>query len=381
MNGEQPRDPEITYTDPKAYILYLRSRRMNPDQITQLVRQRFGAGQSPQDRAKKEAEDAETANLAGLGGQLAGLAGTGYLLKSGLFSGGASNLVASPLTQAAWNAPGLAASQAGATATGLGTGTGASTMPSLSAAAPYAAAAAAAIAAGYNLNRWSKKGKTYGAGEGLKEAAKDPLNYLIPTGFIGAAFGDKDMYLKEHRRLLELKKQGVEVPESLLEGSRLAKGRSKEELIDLEKKKIEQGGYGNVKFAESRNEADLNPEDIVGYSTFMKKFGNDWFGKFNQQQRLGIAKQALDLGAVREQKGTIDIDWNKLGSTEDLSKLSFKGTAGVPGQQTAAIARPGKGEVGRQSAGLYRDDTGKLVRATSMRQALERSYGKTKKGK
>jgi hypothetical protein len=53
-----------------------------------------------------------------------------------------------------------------------------------------------AIAAGVNYNRMSKKTKTMGTGEALRKAAKDPRNYLIPSGFLGAAFGDKDMYLR-----------------------------------------------------------------------------------------------------------------------------------------------------------------------------------------
>lgn len=47
-------------------------------------------------------------------------------------------------------------------------------------------------------------------------------------------------------------------------------------------------------------------------------------------------------------------------------------------QQAAPIPRPEKGQVARQSAGLYRDDKGKLVRAKSMRQALNKAYDKSK---
>lgn len=47
-------------------------------------------------------------------------------------------------------------------------------------------------------------------------------------------------------------------------------------------------------------------------------------------------------------------------------------------QTTTPIARPKKGEVGRQSAGLYRDDTGKLVKSNTMRGALEKAYNKGK---
>lgn len=47
-------------------------------------------------------------------------------------------------------------------------------------------------------------------------------------------------------------------------------------------------------------------------------------------------------------------------------------------QQAAPIPRPEKGQVARQSAGLYRDDKGNLVRAKSMRQALNKAYNKSK---
>lgn len=49
--------------------------------------------------------------------------------------------------------------------------------------------------------------------------------------------------------------------------------------------------------------------------------------------------------------------------------------------QAAPIPRPEKGQVARQSAGLYRNDKGQLIAAKSMRQALERAYGKTKDNK
>ena len=54
------------------------------------------------------------------------------------------------------------------------------------------------------------------------------------------------------------------------------------------------------------------------------------------------------------------------------------GGAGGAMPNAAPIARPKTGEVARQSAGLYRDDKGKLVKASSMRQALEKAYNKSK---
>jgi hypothetical protein len=55
--------------------------------------------------------------------------------------------------------------------------------------------------------------------------------------------------------------------------------------------------------------------------------------------------------------------------------------SGAPGGAPAVVPRPKKGEVARQSPGLYRNDQGKLVAAKSMREALEKSYSKTKENK
>lgn len=49
--------------------------------------------------------------------------------------------------------------------------------------------------------------------------------------------------------------------------------------------------------------------------------------------------------------------------------------AAAPGS-VQPVKRPEKGQVARQSSGLYRDDKGQLVAANSMRQALERAYNK-----
>jgi hypothetical protein len=378
-----PQAPEFARSRPDAYYAWLTSNGFPYQEAYNQTTAIFGAPKSPEEQQREAARNAQMSGLAQTGGMIGGAIAAQQI--GGLITGGstaAATGAGAAGTAGAAGAAGAGVGTAGAGAAGAGAAGGtaatAGSMPAMGTTAVYAAPIIGAALAGYNYNRWSKKGKTYGAGEGFREAAKDPLNYLIPAGFIGAAFGDKDMYLKEHRRLLELKKQGVNVPEGLLEATRLNKGRSKEELINIEKEKISQGGYGNVKFAESRNEADLNPEDIIGYSAFMKKFGSDWFDKFSQQQRLGIAKKALEAGAVNEAKGSINIDWNKLGDSEQLASLNYEGTPGAASKQLAAIVRPKTGEVGRQSAGLYRNDQGKLVKARSMREALGKAYNKSK---
>lgn len=128
------------------------------------------------------------------------------------------------------------------------------------------------------------------------------------AGALINALSDKDRWKTEGKRLDKLRDSGVNwIPLDPVTG-----GRSKQQLIDIEQAKIDAGKYGNIKFAQSRNEADLNPEDIWGYSAFGEKFGNDWLGKFDEAKRRDIAQQALNAKAVNEHHGTIDIDWNKI---------------------------------------------------------------------
>lgn len=79
MNGQQ-QDPQLTYTDPKAYILYLRTRGLNPAQIDQLVRQRFGPGTTPEQQQKDQARKQETGAYAQVGGTIAGLVAGRYVM-------------------------------------------------------------------------------------------------------------------------------------------------------------------------------------------------------------------------------------------------------------------------------------------------------------
>lgn len=69
-------------------------------------------------------------------------------------------------------------------------------------------------------------------------------------------------------------------------------------------------GFVNNKFAKSRDVKDLRPDDITGFAAFGEKYGNDWYGKYNDEQRRGIAKTLLDAGAVSEGKGTLNVAWS-----------------------------------------------------------------------
>lgn len=182
----------------------------------------------------------------------------------------------------------------------------------------------ATLLGGYNAVQGFKKkdpvrGGLGGAGTGLGLAmlGAGPVGWLVGGGALlggGAALankmGDKDRWKTEQKRLAKLREQGINIPQQEADG--LTGGRSKQQLIDLELAKQARGEYSNVDFARTRDERFLKPDDIMGYATFAEKYGNDWFGKFDDKQRREIAQKALDAGAVREHRGTIDVNWDKV---------------------------------------------------------------------
>ena len=132
---------------------------------------------------------------------------------------------------------------------------------------------------------------------------------MIGAPAIGALInklGDKDRWKTEGNRLNKLADNGIFVPEDLI-AAMPTKGRSKDELVAIEQAR---GDAGNVKFAESRKESDLRPVDIIGYATFAEN-DPEWF-KRPMEERLATAQKALDSGAVREHRGTVDVDWTKV---------------------------------------------------------------------
>lgn len=138
----------------------------------------------------------------------------------------------------------------------------------------------------------------------------------VAGGMIGlgkSLFGDKDTWKKEKNALQGLVDQGIYVPQGLID-SMPTKGRKKEELIrkDLPTDFVgrdNSGNWVNNKFAQSRNEADLTGVDVVNFSAWAEN-DPDWFRK-PLEQRIQIAQQAVDAGAVNEHHGTIDVDFSK----------------------------------------------------------------------
>lgn len=214
-------------------------------------------------------------------------------------------------------------------------------------ATPYLGAAGTAIGA-YNAYKGIEGKNPMRAGLGGAGAALglNAMGYALgPYGWaamvaapaVGALvnkMGDKDRWKTEGKRLDDLRKRGINVPQ--MEGDSLSGGRSRDQLVAIEEAKKARGQYSNVDFARSRNVADLKPEDIWGYSAFFDHYGNDWLGKKTEQERRDIAQKALSSGAVREHHGTIDVDWGKVDAapnspqTAPSSGQNIKATGGRP---------------------------------------------------
>jgi hypothetical protein len=132
-----------------------------------------------------------------------------------------------------------------------------------------------------------------------------------------AGLFDSNKWQTEGKRLKGLIEQGIDIPESLRGAMHLTRGRSLEELVDASVPQDfigfkSDGTWVNNQFAATRDETYLKPQDIWGSAACFERFGNDWLGKFSEEQRRSICQQALDLGLVREHRGTIDIAWDKL---------------------------------------------------------------------
>lgn len=70
---------------------------------------------------------------------------------------------------------------------------------------------------------------------------------------------------------------------------------------------MNEGEWINNKFAESRNVADLRPEDVWGALDVYDTLGNDYLGTTSEDQRRQFQQRALDEGLFYEGKGRVRI--------------------------------------------------------------------------
>lgn len=375
-------DPELTYRDPQAYIAYLRTQRIPPQQIYQMVTDRFGVPKTPEQQAKDRASAAQQAGLAQTGGAIAGTLGTGYLLSQ---LGGGSALATPALLGATKVGAGTAgAATAGATGAGTTAATTGTTLGSIGTAALPVTVAAATLS-----NAWETGMKDILRGRGTRE---DYINQAVnmATGFVPNTalrlFGkrsigkmmttgksDDQLQRDDFRGLL--KETGVADKNyhvTLADGSKFN--------IGLDGKTRYKNVGENIDGKTSRQAWD------VDFSNPLAKFATDQIDpmirniytnvpkQIKPEQYTGILVNAVTSNAKTEQDVTNNIQ-------AILGKSTFAKQAGIQTQTPIApIQRPSKGQIVRVSPGMYMNDKGHVGPAKTVSEALRANY-KSSKGK
>jgi hypothetical protein len=204
-----------------------------------------------------------------------------------------------------------AGTEAGAAGAGAGAETGLAAV-----AAPLAAAVIAAYTGKKTYDSYQgAKGKGFRGGvkEGIHKAGiLNAVPLLAQAVWLGGGLGGmlSSSTKVEDERVKQLDQQGLPEFKRIFKKTQDPHAWYNKNLATDFIGNASDGTWTNNKFAQSRDVNDLRPQDIVGYSAFGDKFGKDWFGKFSDAQRQGIAQEALASKAVDEGHGTININWN-----------------------------------------------------------------------
>lgn len=231
-------------------------------------------------------------------------------------------LATTPEANAAFNAPGMAATEAAKTpffSLNSGGLLGEGPMPT----GNYLPGIAGTYGM-YDLLK-NKKHGAKGAKQGAVSGAG--IGYTVgglPGAGIGAViggtagyfgnFGDNNRFQDEAERAELLRAQGIPWNYNM---QMPTKGRSKEELIQ---EALAAGR--DPTFARTRDESALSPVDITGYAAFGEKLGGD-YSRASQAIKEAIAQRALQNKAVREHHGTIDVNWTP--ELEEFAKQQLGG--------------------------------------------------------
>lgn len=204
----------------------------------------------------------------------------------------------------------------------------------LLAAAPYAGAAGAGLGAYgvYNATQMNDRKKAAisgglsGAGMGAGLAMAAPLIGLGPLGWgalglmalgggalgggLGAGLAHKSTKERERERWAKATKGNASAQafyDQLKQNEKSQanyNGKVNQSYAPDAVGVQDDGNWVNNKFAGSRNESDLRPEDIWGSQDFFMNVP-DWLTGYSEDQRRRGAQALLDQGLIREKKGGI----------------------------------------------------------------------------
>lgn len=385
------QDPQITYTDPLAYIAYLRTRGVHPVQIQEFVAQRFGPGKTPEQRQREAEADKTKGSLYQVGGAVLGTAATadalqGFPALSGLFKAGTAGATAGATGAGATTAgtvatPTLLGAKTVGAGAGAGAGVGAATIGGL----------AALGALGVN-QLWEDGMKDILRGRGTRE---DYINtgLVAGTGGIGGipnvalrllgkrsigkmmTTGKSDDQLMRDDFRGMLKESGVADKNyhvTLADGSKFNVG--------LDGKTRYKNVGENIDGKTSRQAWDVDfSNPLAKYATdqidpMIRNIYADAPKGIKPEQYTGMLVNAATSNAKSEQDVMNNIQ-------AMLGKSTFAKQAGVGVQTpTAPVQRPSKGQVVRVSPGMYMNDKGHVGPAKTVKESLRANY-KTTKGK
>lgn len=380
----QQGDPELTYRDPNAYIAWLRSKGVPPQQVYQMVTDRFGVPKTPQERAKEQASQQQQAALAQTGGALAGILGAGYLGSQLGGLGGAAG--ATGATTAGTTAAGTAGTVATPTLVGATKVGGTAATTAGLGALPIAGIAAAGA---FGLNQlWESGMKDILRGRGNRA---DYTNIALPvaTGGIGGLV-NVGLRLAGKRSVGQMMTTGKSDAQlmrddfrGLLKQTGVADKNYKVTLADGSKFDIGLDGktrYQNV--GENIDGKTSRQAWDVDFSNPLAKFATDQIdpmirniyaetdGKVKPEQYTGILVNAVTSNAKSEQDVLANIQ-SMLGKS-DLAKKAGVSVATPP----KPVARPPKGQTVRVSPGMYMNYKGEVKPAKTMSQSLRENYRK-----
>lgn len=221
-------------------------------------------------------------------------------------------------------------------------GSYAAAAPSTVAGVPLTLGGAGAVAGGAYTGYQQATGLNDFA-QGNKLDAQQKVALALPT--FGASlvsdqiqdalgFGDSDKFKTEYNRTKALQDKGVKWFGQMAEPK---SGRSKEELLNKSVApdfvgKTEDGTWVNNKFSQSRNVADLKPEDTWGYAAHGELLGNA-YQEATGDQRWDYNNRLLQEGLLDEHHGTIDYKdkeraqqiWNEI-ATQPTSEAASQAT-------------------------------------------------------
>lgn len=424
----QQGDPELTYRDPNAYIAWLRSRGVPPQQVYQMVTDRFGPPKTREQQQKEQASNQQTANLAQTGGALAGMVGGTYL--AGQFGTGATAAGAAGAGTAAAGTGAAAAGGAGAstvatptllsaTQTGASAGAGGAGSTTLAAYGPYAApvAAAAGLYGGYKTaemlgetaagSQRTQQGALSGAASGAAlgssvdlatGGATLGLGTLIGgvvgglAGAIGSWTGSskgKAQFTRDNIRGV-LQKGGVldqNFQGTLADGSTYDFGADGSTLKWKNIDKVAEAQPGAWSGAVPLTDALATAYGFVGQKA---SDISAWYAKAavsNANNDPNVAKANARHFAA-QQGITYDMIKGKLDEAKADNRINdsqynyyLQGAQDLIGAAPAGtrqVVPPAKGQVARVSPGMYMNDKGKVVASKDVRSALKKYYGEGK---